>query len=318
MKPPRASTILVVTSLALFVLCLTVHIQGGLGQQLSVNSTSPETESTGHNHSSFHHHSAHHSSTPVPFHHHSVHHHESNAPTTSTESPADEHEHEGSSNDEEDDEDDESDANEGAAVDNAPPSLSPLSQTNRTRETESGDNEEEEEDDSYSECTFNQFLMNLNLSSYLPTDRQQLKSEYEQYESNPSKFHQSPSVNFTLSRLKRLLKLAQSSSHNEIRSGLTSFLQNNYNLFLDLDLDPSCLGSIISIFAGIRRSELWAMKCKLLVVSIRSIHHLDRSPNGRLSSCLRSLTLSRHPIATIAKRSQIAPFTLAVSACEAR
>lgn len=132
---------------------------------------------------------------------------------------------------------------------------------NHVHDNEEGGEEEEEEEE---HCTFNRFLSGLNISHYLPEDRDTLKTEYEGFEAeSPHRIRSSPSVNFTIQRLKRLLNLANTiTSRQEFRSGLTTFVQHNYDLFLELELDASCVTSLISIIAAIRRSELWAIKCK--------------------------------------------------------
>lgn len=130
---------------------------------------------------------------------------------------------------------------------------------------EGGGSEEEEPEDGESEdrCTFNQFLSGLNISHYLPSDRGSLRDEFEGFEDAPERIRHSPSVNYTIQRLKRLLNLANGiTSRQELRSGFASFIQHNYELFLELELDAPCMTSIISIIAAMRRSELWAIKCK--------------------------------------------------------
>lgn len=132
---------------------------------------------------------------------------------------------------------------------------------------EGGGSEEEEPEDGETEtedrCTFNQFLSGLNISHYLPSDRGSLRDEYDTFEDVPDRIRHSPSVNYTIQRLKRLLNLANGiTSRQELRSGFASFIQHNYELFLELELDAACMTSIISIIAAMRRSELWAIKCK--------------------------------------------------------
>lgn len=128
--------------------------------------------------------------------------------------------------------------------------------------------EEEEEEDSPEEeteekCTFNQFMSTLNISHFLPHDRVSLKKEFNSFQNIPERMRQSPSVNHTIQRLKRLMNMASTiTGRQEFRSGLATFLQQNYELFLELELDPPCMTSLISIITAIRRSELWAIKCE--------------------------------------------------------
>ena len=125
------------------------------------------------------------------------------------------------------------------------------------------DGEEGEDGDFEERCTFNQFLSGLNISHYLPEDRGSLRDEYETFKEVPERIRYSPSVNYTMQRLKRLLNLANGiTSRQELRSGFSSFIQANYEIFLELELDAPCMTSIISVIAAIRRSELWAIKCK--------------------------------------------------------
>lgn len=131
---------------------------------------------------------------------------------------------------------------------------------------EAGSEEEEPEDgesEAEDRCTFNQFLSGLNISHYLPPDRVALRDEFDSFQDAPERIRHSPSVNYTIQRLKRLLNLANGiTSRQELRSGFASFIQHNYELFLELELDAACMTSIISIIAALRRSELWAIKCK--------------------------------------------------------
>lgn len=126
-----------------------------------------------------------------------------------------------------------------------------------------GDVGNEAEEYEEPKCTFNQFLSDLNVSHYLPKDRISLKTEFDSFQNFPERIRQSPSVNYTIQRLTRLLKMATGlTSRQELRSGLATFMQHNYEHFLELELEAPCMTSLISIIAAIRRSELWAIKCK--------------------------------------------------------
>ncbi len=171
----------------------------------------------------------------------------------------------------------ESDGNEGEKNEESEEALSPPEEGGEENNDgadssasgsrpETGSEEEEPEDgepETEDRCTFNQFLSGLNISHYLPPDRVALRDEFDSFQDAPERIRHSPSVNYTIQRLKRLLNLTNGiTSRQELRSGFASFIQHNYELFLELELDAACMTSIISIIAAMRRSELWAIKCK--------------------------------------------------------
>ena len=103
-------------------------------------------------------------------------------------------------------------------------------------------------------------MAGLNISHYLPEDRESLRHELNSFTNHSEHLRYSPSVNHTMTRLKRLLNLANGiTSRQDFRSGMAGFIQQNLGVFLDLELDPQCMTSIISTIAAIRRSEIWAI-----------------------------------------------------------
>lgn len=148
--------------------------------------------------------------------------------------------------------------------------------SNSIKENGKEGNPDDEEDEEYEEqCTFNQFMAGLNISHYLPEDRESLRHELNSFTNHSEHLRYSPSVNHTMTRLKRLLNLANGiTSRQDFRSGMAGFIQQNLGVFLDLELDPQCMTSIISTIAAIRRSEIWA---------ISVIDSMAKPPSGILS-----------------------------------
>lgn len=125
--------------------------------------------------------------------------------------------------------------------------------------TDSDEEEEYEEE----RCTLKTFLAGINITEFYPADRNILMKQYNSVEDKLEKLRESPSVNFTFARMNRLLNITKDiASQQEIRSGVTNFIHQNFDLFLELDLGSECINAIISMMVAIRRSESWAFECK--------------------------------------------------------
>lgn len=125
------------------------------------------------------------------------------------------------------------------------------------------DSDEEEEEYEEERCTLKTFLAGINITEFYPADRNILMQQYDSVEDKLDRLRISPSVNFTFTRMNRLLNLTRDiASQQEIRSGVTNFIHQNFDLFLELELGSECINAIISMMVAIRRSESWAFECK--------------------------------------------------------
>ncbi|KAH9506647.1 hypothetical protein DERF_011370 [Dermatophagoides farinae] len=129
-----------------------------------------------------------------------------------------------------------------------------------------GDEDDDDDDDEeYEEpgCTVKTLLENMNLTAMLPQDGDVLRQEYDQYmlSDDPLQIRTAPSANHTFQRLNRLVNWFRDvANQQQVRAGLTNFLHQNFDIFLNLELDSTCINSIISILVAIRKNEPWALK----------------------------------------------------------